>query len=437
MANTSEPFEGWVIALVSSNQSRLGRNIELYPYFRITADGLAWLPVFFLFFSQYLTLAEVVALEAVYYLAVVVAEVPSGYFSDRFGRRRTLLLSSAALILSYLFFLSGATFWVFAMGQVLLAASLAFRSGSDTSLLYESLTALDRAREYGDREAKAGQYGFIATAVAALAGGLAASVNLSWAYWISLVTAFAMLFVVQQFSEPGAHSNNHSPHSGPGDMHEPGAASFVKQLHACLTYLRTPLLAILFFYYVYLYVLVHIPYEFYQPYLALLDGDDRLAGFSAPVTAGVLFASTALVGALASRYSMVLVRRLGLAGLLGSAALLELLIIAGMALWLHPVLALLIVLRSGPMAVVTAPLQSTIAPLIKDAHRATFLSIRSLAGRLAFSILLTGFALLIPHGSAIEWGALSLVLRVGMAIGIVGIVVLWLFNRRVPLPTAE
>lgn len=421
---------------MSSNKS-LQRNIELYPYFRIAADGLAWLPVFFLFFSQYLTLAEVVALEAVYYIAVVIAEVPSGYFSDRFGRRRTLLVSSVALILSYVFFLSGTTFLGFAIGQVLLAASLAFRSGSDTSLLYESLNALNRAKEYGDREAKAGQYGFIATAVAALAGGLAASVNLSWAYWISLATAVAMLLVVLQFSEPAGQMHNHSHTSPDARDHEPGAARFVKQLQACFTYLRTPLLAILFFYYVYLYMLVHIPYEFYQPYLALLDGDDRLAGLSAPVMAGIVFALTALVGALASRYSMVLLRRLGLGGVLGAAALLELLIIGGMALWLHPLLALLIVLRSGPMAVVTAPRQSTIAPLIKDAHRATYLSIESLAGRLAFSMLLAGFALLIPHGSAIEWGALSLVLRVGLAIGIVGIIVLWLLGRRVQLPTAE
>jgi len=81
---------------------KLETNVQLYPYFRLAGDALAWLPIFFLFFSQYLTLAEVIALEAVYYIAVVLAEVPSGYFSDRFGRRRTLLLSCVALIACYL-----------------------------------------------------------------------------------------------------------------------------------------------------------------------------------------------------------------------------------------------------------------------------------------------------------------------------------------------
>ena len=100
-------------------------------------------------------------------------------------------------------------------------------------------------------------------------------------------------------------------------------------------------------------------------------------------------------------------------------------------------LALLVILRSGPMAVVVAPVNSTIAPLIKDAHRATFLSIRSLAGRLAFSGMLAGFAFLIPHGAAIEWEALSLVLRVALVIGVAGILLLWLMTRHVFLHSSR
>jgi len=414
---------------------KLEINVQLYPYFRLAGDALAWLPIFFLFFSQYLTLAEVVALEAVYYIAVVLAEVPSGYFSDRFGRRRTLIVSCGALIACYLFFLSGQSFLVLAIGQILLAMSLAFRSGTDTSLLYESLNALGRADEYGDREAKAGQYGFLATAIAAVAGGVSGGLDLSYPYWISLASACAMLLVVFRFTEPvrQADSLKHSPGKQSAGAAELSATpqDFIDQLGDCLRYLREPLLAGLFIYYVYLYVIVHIPYEFYQPYLALLDGDNRLSGYSAPLLAGVLFALTAIIGSFASKYSMDLLRRFGLRGLLGGAAVLELLVIAALAFWLHPLLALLVIMRSGPMAVVVAPVNSTIAPLIRDSHRATFLSIRSLAGRLAFSGLLAGFAFLIPQGVAIEWQALSLVLRVALAIGVAGILLQWMMTRRV------
>ena len=426
---------------------KLELNVQLYPLFRVAGDALAWLPIFFLFFSQYLSLSEVIALEAVYYIAVVLAEVPSGYFSDRFGRRTTLLLSCVTLIVSYLFFLSGQTFLLLAVGQILLATSLAFRSGTDTSLLYESLSALGRANEYGDREAKAGQYGFLATAIAALVGGITGSFDLSSPYWLSLASACAMMFVVFRFTEPGlqaefltqASATKHQTARIGEDPTEPAGVTqgFLDQLGECLRYLRVPLLAGLFVYYVYLYMIVHIPYEFYQPYLSLLDDDNRLSGYSAPLLAGVLFALTAIVGAFASKHSMNLLRRFGLTGLLGGAAVLELLVIAVLAIWLHPVLALLVILRSGPMAVIAAPINSTIAPLIKDAHRATFLSIRSLAGRLAFSGMLAGFAWLIPDGAAIEWEALSLVLRVALVIGLVGLLLLWLMSRRQSLPSTH
>ena len=89
------------------------------------------------------------------------------------------------------------------------------------------------------------------------------------------------------------------------------------------------------------------------------------------------------------------------------------------------------------MAVVVAPVNSTIAPLIEDSHRATFLSIRSLAGRLAFSGMLAGFAFLIPHGAAIEWEALSLVLRVALVIGLAGILLLWLMTRQASVNSAR
>ena len=80
--------------------------------------------------SQTLPLDQVIQLSAVYYLSVFVLEVPSGYFSDRIGRRTTLLIAACALILSYSCFIVGAGFWWFAAGQFLLATGIAMQSVS-------------------------------------------------------------------------------------------------------------------------------------------------------------------------------------------------------------------------------------------------------------------------------------------------------------------
>jgi MFS family permease len=64
------------------------------------------MPVFVLYFLQHMPLADVLRLEAIYYVAVVILEVPSGYFSDRVGRRPTLLISTiCAFIACTTFFL--------------------------------------------------------------------------------------------------------------------------------------------------------------------------------------------------------------------------------------------------------------------------------------------------------------------------------------------
>lgn len=397
------------------------RNVHLYPMYSAATSAMAWLPVFFLYFSEQLTLPEVLLLEAVYYIAVVILEVPSGYLSDIIGRRKTLLLSGVALLAAYLCFLLSQQFSGFAAGQILIAVSIAFRSGTDTAFHYESLLALDRTEEYGDREAIAGKYSFVATALAALGGGLLGSYNLAWPYVLSLLTAAISLYFVFTFKE--IHNNKNGNDT----------LSFSKQLHTCATYLKHPLLLWLFIYTMYMTIFVHIPYEFYQPYLRLLEADNLLAGIKAPLIAGVLFALTALVASAAAAYSMQWQKSLGLSYLCLAAAAVELAIIAAMAIMLHPIIALTMILRSGPMAVVTAPTNAAIAPLIDNDHRATFLSLQSMAGRLSFAIVLASFSLLVVDSQHADWSSLAVILRLSVVLGLTGLILMLYTSKKASL----
>ena len=74
--------------------SNARRNLALYPWYVGAVSFFAWMPVFFLFFLSKVAFDEVLLLGSVYYLGVVFFEVPSGYFSDRFGRRRTLVYAA-------------------------------------------------------------------------------------------------------------------------------------------------------------------------------------------------------------------------------------------------------------------------------------------------------------------------------------------------------
>ena len=89
----------------------MSRNVALYPLYVAFFGTMAWIPIFFLFFSQHLSLEQVLQLEAIYYVSVVLLEVPSGYFSDVVGRRATLLVSTIAMSFAYGCFLIADTFF--------------------------------------------------------------------------------------------------------------------------------------------------------------------------------------------------------------------------------------------------------------------------------------------------------------------------------------
>ena len=99
------------------------RNVRLYPWYAAAFHGMFWLPVFFLYFREHLTIGQVLRLEAVYYAAVVLLEVPSGYFSDAIGRKPTLVIASLGLLAAYALFFVGGSFAVFAAAQVCFAVA--------------------------------------------------------------------------------------------------------------------------------------------------------------------------------------------------------------------------------------------------------------------------------------------------------------------------
>ena len=147
--------------------------------------------MFFLFFQSHFTLADVLRLEAIYYFAVVLLEVPSGYFSDAVGRRVTLIIAALSTAAAHALFLFSDTFLFFAAAQILLAGGIAFNSGTDTALHYDTLAALNRKAEYGEREARVAGWSFRLSGIAAPAGGLGAALDLRIAYALSLAGALA------------------------------------------------------------------------------------------------------------------------------------------------------------------------------------------------------------------------------------------------------
>jgi len=391
----------------------LQRNVALYPWYAAILKAHFWLPIFFLYFNAQFSLQQVLLLEAIYYAAIVVFEVPSGYFSDMAGRRKTLLIATAALTAAYLLFFVGGPYGVFVLAQIALAMGLAFNSGTDTSLHFESLHALGKGGLFDAREALVARNAFYGSAIAALAGGLIAMADLRLAYVLSVLAALTCVVLVLAMKEPDDAAG------GDTTLH-----GFARQVGDCLRLLRRPALAWLFAFYVLMTMLNHVPYEFYQPYLRLLGEGMPLPTMSIPGISGAMSAIPMLVAAGAAAQSIRLRDRVGLGATLLCATALQTVIIATMAAVLHPAVLVLILLRTCPRAIMTAPLNAAITPQLTQSLRATYLSVQSLAGRLAFSALLVLLSLVVGDGSAEPSAGISAALQISTGIGIAGLMLL-------------
>ncbi len=391
----------------------LERNLRLLDWFVPVSRVYFWTPVFFLFFSERFDVASVLQLEALYYACVVLVEVPSGYFSDRVGRRPTLILSAAATAAAFALFLTaGDAFGIFALAQIAKAVGYAFLSGTDTSLHYDTLVGLGRGEELAAREARFGRNGFAATAAAAVVAGLVGGFDLRIPYALSLLNAVVLLGFAWRFVEPGR---------APG---EAAAPAFVAQLATCLGFLRRPFLLWLFLYFLLKITTEHIPYTFAQPYLVLVLGEELGDLRRAPLASGLLMAGIAIVGSLAASRSIALRDRLGLGGVLMAAGLLQLGLIGAMAWWLTPFVVPLLLARSVQSAVANPVIQAAVAPSVPQGQRATYLSLHSLAGRLGYSVVLFGLAWWAGGGVADDPAVLTALLRASAVLSAIGLLAL-------------
>ncbi len=91
------------------------------------------------FLARGVTLGETFTLSLVYSLASLVAEVPTGYLADRFGRKRTMLLGVVLLVAANIISFFAHGFFQFSFFFALLAFSGSCFSGTEEALLYDSL----------------------------------------------------------------------------------------------------------------------------------------------------------------------------------------------------------------------------------------------------------------------------------------------------------
>lgn len=362
----------------------------------------ACVPFLFLYFQEHgMSAAQYGEIVGAYYVAMFVAEVPTGMLADRIGPKAMMVAGPALLASGFLALLVWPEFPGFVLAEVLLGFAHAVLSGPPATLLYETLQRAGEPLQFLREESRLGALRMLGTGGSFLLGGAIAH----WGApthdaWAATIVATAALCGV-------AACLALTLHGGPPRqrMHLPAFVADVARE------VRRPAVLWLLAYWIVLFALLRFPFHDYQPYLR--EAGDVEPLFRDPLFVGLLFALMNLAAAPLSAMLPRLVARHGRRPLFWGMPLLLCASMAVMAWERHVdddargggsrALAWLGVamffLQQIPFGMHWALLQEFVNHRIGGATRTTVLSALSLGARAVYAAINVGlFALQDAHG---------------------------------------
>ena len=188
-----------------THADRFARNIPIYYLFQFATGFLIWIPIWIIFLQDErgLSLTQVGLMEAIFWIGMMVFEVPTGAIADRFGRRKSLALGGFMFTAGTIMFVLSNGFIGLAVSYVVLAFSMTLYSGSGHALLFDSLRVLGRTGEYEKHMGRAEALMTAALLASGLLGGpMSGLLGLETVFMIGAVTMGGAGFVALLLREP-------------------------------------------------------------------------------------------------------------------------------------------------------------------------------------------------------------------------------------------
>jgi MFS family permease len=169
---------------------------------------ILWVPIWVVFLQRKgLSLTQIGVLEAIAWILTAALEVPTGVIADRWGRKASIATGTVLYALAMFLILTPALSPTFLLGYALWNGSIAFVSGADSALLYDSLKADGREAEAAKFTGRFTAIQLGSQGIAALAGSALATVDITLCFSISGILAFAATILVLTVREPPRHGD--------------------------------------------------------------------------------------------------------------------------------------------------------------------------------------------------------------------------------------
>lgn len=180
----------------------LNRNINIVYVITFLRSFIFFVPILALYLEEQLfTTVNVTIILAIITLGTAVLEVPSGAFADVFGRKRTIILANLMAVLSATMLAVSSHFMLFVIYAIIAAFNRSLYSGTDESLLYDSLKELGEESQFKKIIGRNHAVAPLGLSIASIIGGFLATFSLRTPVAVTVfplvVAFFGSLFLIE------------------------------------------------------------------------------------------------------------------------------------------------------------------------------------------------------------------------------------------------
>lgn len=174
----------------------LGKSIKLFTLFNFLSNIKFYLPIQLIYFYHITNSYSLSAgIASVTMISSAILELPTGVFSDRIGRKKTITLGSLSIIAALFLYALGTQYWVLILGAIFYGASIAFYSGNNDAYLHDMLANENLEQEYHNHYGKINSGVSAALSISALLSGFIANESFRLLIWASIVPQILALIV--------------------------------------------------------------------------------------------------------------------------------------------------------------------------------------------------------------------------------------------------
>ncbi len=184
------------------NANSLARNYLILSFLIMLASSFTFATYIPFLVNRAMSLWQINVINSFFMATIILMEMPTGSFADKFGRNRSITLSCILLSGATLTYFVADSFWLFILAEVIAGLGKTFASGALEAWVVDSLKA---AGQYELKEKLFRQESYWSSAgviIGSLIGSYVGNYNLAWPWLIAAMLSFGVGLYSLRLREP-------------------------------------------------------------------------------------------------------------------------------------------------------------------------------------------------------------------------------------------